>query len=216
LTAPVHTLSAAGLWTGFATVIGVWIVTVVTHGPNFLATVHATLTRSRRAGLLVVAGITVGTALWGTASLFGLGLLFQAAGGLYEAVKLAGAGYLVIVGVRLILSARRTSAPARIVGPAIPAAHAFRHGLVTDLSNPKAAAFFTSLFAVAVPPTAPLWFDALLVATVAGIAGLWYGTVAWAMAADPVVALYRKAARAISALAGVVFVALGLRLAAER
>lgn len=61
-----HPLSAAGLSTGFATVIGVWIVTVVTPGPNFLATVHATLTRSRRAGLLVVAGITVGTALWGT------------------------------------------------------------------------------------------------------------------------------------------------------
>ena len=211
-----HVLTTAGLWAGFATVIGVWVVTVVTPGPNFLATVHATLTRSRRTGLLVAAGITFGTALWGTASVFGLGLLFQAAGGLYEAVKLAGAAYLVVVGVRLILSARRASAPVRIVGLAIPASRAFRHGLVTDLSNPKAAAFFTSLFAVAVPPTAPLWFDGILVATVAGVAGLWYGAVAWVMAADPVVALYRKAARAISALAGVVFVALGLRLAAER
>jgi len=211
-----HVLSTTGLWTGFATVIGVWIVTVVTPGPNFLATVHATLTRSRRAGLMVVAGITLGTALWGTASLFGLGLLFQTAGGLYEIVKLAGAVYLVVVGARLILSARRASAPTRIARPAIPATRAFRQGLVTDLSNPKAAAFFTSLFAVAVPPTAPFWFDALLVATVAGIAGLWYGTVAWAMAADPVVALYRKAARAITAIAGAVFVALGLRLAAER
>jgi threonine efflux protein len=211
-----HALSAAGLWTGFATVIGVWIVTVVTPGPNFLATVHATLTRSRRAGLLVVAGITLGTALWGTASLFGLGLLFQTAGGLYEIAKLAGAAYLVIVGVRLILSARRAGAPTRLVGPAIPATRAFRHGLVTDLSNPKAAAFFTSLFAVAVPPTAPLWFDGLLVATVSGIAGLWYGAVAWAMAADPVVALYRKAARAITTIAGAVFLALGLRLAVER
>lgn len=211
-----HALSTAGLWTGFATVIGVWIVTVVTPGPNFLATVHATLTRSRQAGLLVAAGITLGTALWGIASLFGLGLLFQAAGGLYQIVKLAGAAYLVVVGVRLILSARRASTPVRIAGSAIPASRAFRHGLVTDLSNPKAAAFFTSLFAVAVPPTASLWFDGLLVATVAGIAGLWYGAVAWAMAADPMVVLYRKAARAISALTGVVLVALGLRLAAER
>jgi threonine efflux protein len=211
-----HALSAAGLWTGFATVIAVWVVTVVTPGPNFLATVQATVTRSRRGGLLVAAGITLGTALWGTASLFGLGLLFQTAGGLYEVVKLAGAAYLVIMGVRLILSARKASAPAPITGAAIPAARAFRHGLVTDLSNPKAAAFFTSLFAVAVPPTAPCWFDALLVASVAGIAGLWYGAVAWAMAADPVVALYRKAARAITATAGAVFVLLGVRLAAER
>ena len=211
-----HALSTAGLWAGFATVTGVWVVTVVTPGPNFLATVHTTLARSRETGLLVVAGITLGTSLWGTASLFGLGLLFQAAGGLYDVVKLAGGAYLVIVGIRLVLSARRASAPTLIPGPALPPSRAFRHGLVTDLSNPKAAAFFTSLFAVAVPPTAPLWFDALLVTTVAGIAGVWYGAVAWAMAAEPVVALYRRAARAITAVAGVVFGALGLRLAAER
>jgi len=208
--------STSGLWTGFLTVMAVWVITVVTPGPNFLATVHATLTRSRRAGLLVTAGITVGTALWGTASLFGLGLLFQTAGGLYQAVKLAGATYLVYVGVRLILSARRASAPMRIEGPAILAARAFRHGLVTDLSNPKAAAFFTSLFSVAVPPTAPLWFDAMLVAMVTAIAGTWYGLVACALAVDPVVAFYRRAARAITAIAGMIFVGLGLRLAAER
>jgi threonine/homoserine/homoserine lactone efflux protein len=211
-----NSASTSGLWTGLIMVMAVWAVTVVTPGPNFLATAHATLTRSRQAGLLVVAGITVGTALWGTASLFGLGLLFQTAGGLYQAVKLAGAAYLVYVGVRLILSARRASAPMRIDGPAIPASRAFRHGLVTDLSNPKAAAFFTSLFAVAVPPTAPLWFDAMLVTMVTAVAGIWYGMVACALAVDPVVAFYRKAARAITALAGVVFVGLGLRLAAER
>ena len=164
----------------------------------------------------MVAGITVSTALWGTASLFGLGLLFQAAGELYEAVKLAGAAYLVVVGVRLVLSARRASAPARIVGPAVPAARAFRLGLVADLSNPKATAFFTSLFAVAVPQpprcgSTGFWWQASRGSRAFGTA-----PVAWAMAADPVVALYRKAARAISVVAGTVFVALGLRLAAER
>ena len=66
------------LWAGFATVLGIWVVTVVTPGPNFLATVHGTLARSRRSGLLVAAGITLGTALWGTASLFGLGLRLAA------------------------------------------------------------------------------------------------------------------------------------------
>lgn len=209
-------LSNAPLWAGFATVLGIWIVTVVTPGPNFLATVHATVARSRRAGLLVAAGITLGTAIWGTASLFGLGLLFQAAGGLYQGVKIVGAAYLVYVGVRMILSARRASGAAGAVGPAVSGLRAFRHGLVTDLSNPKAAAFFTSLFAVAVPPSAPLWFDALLVASVTGIAGGWYSLCACAMASDPVVAVYRRAARAVSALAGLVFVGLGLRLATER
>lgn len=210
------TLSSAPLWTGFATVLGIWVVTVVTPGPNFLATVHATVARSRRSGLLVAAGITLGTALWGTASLFGLGLLFQAAGGLYQVVKIMGAAYLVYVGVRMVLSARRASGAAGPAGAAVSGLRAFRHGLVTDLSNPKAAAFFTSLFAVAVPPSAPLWFDSLLVASVTGVAGGWYSLCAWAMASDPIVAFYRRAARAVSALAGLVFIGLGLRLAADR
>jgi threonine/homoserine/homoserine lactone efflux protein len=204
------------LWAGFATVLGIWVVTVVTPGPNFLATVHATLARSRRSGLLVAAGITLGTALWGTASLFGLGLLFKAASGLYEAIKIAGAAYLVYVGARMVLSARRASAVPGASGPAVSGLRAFRHGLVTDLSNPKAAAFFTSLFAVAVPPSAPLWFDGLLVGSVTAVAGGWYSLCAWAMATDPIVAFYRRVARGVSALAGLVFIGLGLRLAAER
>jgi threonine/homoserine/homoserine lactone efflux protein len=209
-------LSTASLWTAFATVLGIWVVTVVMPGPNFLATVHATVARSRRSGLLVAAGIALGTALWGTASLFGLGLLFQTAGGLYQVVKIAGAAYLIYVGARMVLSARRAGGAAGPAGPAVSGLRAFRHGLVTDLSNPKAAAFFTSLFAVAVPPSAPLWFDGLLVASVTGVAGSWYSLCAGAMASEPIVAVYRRAARAVSALAGLVFVGLGLRLAAER
>jgi len=204
------------LWAGFATVVGIWVVTVVTPGPNFLATVHATLARSRRSGLLVAAGIALGTALWGTASLFGLGIAFKAAGGLYEAVKIAGAAYLVYVGARMLLSAQRAGAQSGPSGPAVSGLRAFRHGLVTDLSNPKAAAFFTSLFAVAVPPSAPLWFDGLLVGSVTAVAGGWYALCAWAMAADPVVAFYQRIARGVSAVAGVVFIGLGLRLATER
>jgi len=204
------------LWAGFATVLGIWVVTVVTPGSNFLATVHATLARSRRSGLLVAAGITLGTALWGTASLFGLGLLFKAVGGLYEVIKIAGAAYLVYVGARMVLSARRASAAPSASGPTVSGLSAFRHGLVTDLSNPKAAAFYTSLFAVAVPPSAPLWFEGLLLASVTAVAGGWYSLCAWAMATDPMVAFYRRVARGVSALAGFVFIGLGLRLAAER
>ena len=86
------------------------------------------------------------------------GLLFQKVGWLYGLVKLAGAAYLIFVGLQMIFSARRPTAG----GGSLPLSdgRAFRRGLLTDLSNPKAAAFFTSLFAVAVPPTAPLWFDA--------------------------------------------------------
>ncbi len=73
----------------------------------------------------------------------------------------------------------------------------------------------TSLFAVAVPPAAPLWFDAAIVGLVVGIAGGWYALMACLLSLGPVAAFYRRAQRAITALAGALFVAVGLRLAAD-
>ena len=205
------------LWASLLTITGIWLLTVVSPGPNFLATMHAAVTRSRRAGLLVAAGVAVGTTLWAAASLAGLGLLFQTAGWLYHVVRIVGALYLIYVGVRMILAARRPAAPVSLSGQATASgARAFRLGLLTDLANPKAAAFFTSLFAVAVPPDAPLWFDGLIVATVVVMAGGWYATVALAVSWQPVATAYRRLERVITAAAGAVFVGFGIRLAADR
>ena len=198
--------------------LGVWAVTVVTPGPNFLATAHAAASGDRRAGGWVAAGVAAGTAIWAAASLAGLGLLFQTAGWLYQAVKVAGAVYLVAVGVGMLLAARQAghaSVPPMATFP-LSARRAFRLGLVTDLSNPKAAAFFASLFAVAVPPAAPIWFHGLAVASVVAIAAGWYGAVAWAMGGARFAAAYRRARRVVTAVAGAVFVGFGLRLAADR
>ncbi len=204
------------LWASLITIAGVWLVTVMSPGPNFLATVHTAVRRSRAAGLLVVLGITLGTTLWAAGSLLGLGLLFQTAAWLYLVVKFAGAAYLIVVGIRILISARKPLAVEEAVATGESGWRVFRLGLLTDLSNPKAAAFFTSLFAVTVPPEAPLWFDLLVVACVVATAGAWYTLVAFTVVLDPVAALYRRSARAVTAVTGAVFVALGLRLAAER
>lgn len=204
------------LWASLITIAGVWLVTVMSPGPNFLATVHTAVNRSRAAGLLVVLGITVGTALWAAGSLLGLGLLFRTAAWLYLIVKFIGAAYLILVGIQILLSARKPIVAEGSPGGNVSGWKAFRLGLLTDLSNPKAAAFFTSLFAVTVPPQAPLWFDLLVIVCVVATAGLWYALVACTVVLDPVSALYRRSARAVTAVTGVVFVALGLRLAAER
>ena len=200
----------------FLTIVGIWLVTVISPGPNFVATCHAALTGSRRAAILVVAGITLGTMMWAAASLLGLGLLFRTAAWLYMVVKILGALYLVYMGAQMIWGARKAVATSAPSGPPLVGWRAFRRGLLTDLSNPKAAAFFTSLFAVAVPPTAPLWFDGVVIASVVAIAGGWYSLVALAMATGPVARAYRRVQRAVTAAAGVLFIGFGLRLAADR
>ncbi len=207
-----------GLWASLATIVGVWFVTVLSPGPNFLATLQTALAQSRRAGLLVAAGIALGTTVWSTASLLGLGLLFQTAGWLYLTVKLVGGAYLIFLGLRAIMTARNLGGPLAVATPAAPLTgwQALRRGLLVDLSNPKAAAFFASLFAVTVPPDAPLWFDVTVVAAVVVMAGGWYALVACAVVLPGVSAFYRRAQRVIGYATGALFMALGLRLATER
>ena len=209
--------SESSLWFSFLAIAGVWLFTVLSPGPNFLATVQVTLNRSRGSGLCLSAGIALGTTIWATASLLGLGLLFQTAGWLYLAVKFAGAAYLILLGFMAIRDAGRSdTVPARgsSAVSSSPAA-AFRQGLLVDLSNPKAAAFFTSLFAVALPPTAPLWFNAMVIATVVAMAGGWYAVVACIMDLAGPRRLYARVKRALGYVMGTVFIALGLRLALQ-
>ncbi len=210
-----ETLTPA-LWASLATIVGVWFVTVLSPGPNFLATLQTALAQSRRAGLLVAAGIALGTTIWSTASLLGLGLLFQTAGWLYLTVKLVGGAYLIFLGLRAIMTARKLAPLTAAPAAPLTGWQAFRRGLLVDLSNPKAAAFFASLFAVTVPPDAPLWFDVTVVAAVVVMAGGWYALVACAVMLPGVSAFYRRAQRLIGYVTGALFMALGLRLATER
>ncbi len=206
----------ASLWASLATIVGVWFVTVLSPGPNFLATAYTASRQSRRLGLIVVAGIAVGTMVWATASLLGLGLLFRSAAWLYQAFKIAGGLYLAYLGLRTILQARRQTRQPLAAPPALTSRGAFLRGLVVDLSNPKAAIFFASLFAVAVPPEAPFWFKALVVAAVVAMAGGWYALVACLVTQRPVAAALARLQTAVSYVTGAVFVALGLRLATDR
>jgi len=184
----------AVLWTSLATVIGVWSITVISPGPNFFATAYTATAQNCRMGLFVALGISVGTFVWATGSLMGLGILFQHAAWLYQAVKIIGGLFLVYTGIRMVLTARQSIARPKAAPQALTAGKAFWRGLIVDLSNPKAAIFFTSLFAVAVPPTAPGWFQVMIVSLVVAMAGGWYMLVAAIVNAGPIARFLARAA----------------------
>ena len=104
----------AELVTSFVTITGIWLVTVITPGPNFVATVHGTVNGTRVNGLAVAGGIAIGTTLWAGASLLGLGLLFENVGWLYLTVKTVSAGYLIFIGAGMIWAARGNGATASL------------------------------------------------------------------------------------------------------
>jgi threonine efflux protein len=198
----------------------VWFVVVIAPGPNFLAAVAAATTGDRQRGVRTALGFALGDAIWATSSLLGLAVLLARYDWLADVVRFGGAAVLVALGLRSVLRARRDGAgePAAAAGERPgPARSRLRSplltGLLVDLGNPKAAVFFTSLFAALLPAGVPVWVAVVTVVEIGLIPAGWYSVVACLFSTGRVQAAYRAVRRPIDAVVGAVFVALGIRLA---
>lgn len=198
------------LSTSLLALSGMHILMAMVPGPNTVVVSHFSASVSRRAGLAAMAGIVLASLLWVALSLAGIGVLLLEAGWLYRVLRLVGAAYLIYVGVRLLLSASR--APAQGGARTSLGRAPFSAGLLTTLSNPKSAVFWTSVFAVAVPPHAPAWFYAAVLGIIAIQSALWYSAVALLLSTGLARRYYGHCARWLDGIAGAVMVALGLRL----
>jgi threonine efflux protein len=200
----------------FLTLAAIWAVVVISPGPCFVATVQQATRGRSRDGVFVALGIATGTIVWCAGSLLGLAVLFATFSWLYQLVRLAGAVYLMYLGLKTIRHAHQPlPAPGQGAAPTRPAS-AWRVGFLTDISNPKAAAFFGSLFAALLPVHAPLWVLIGAVMLVVVIEFVWYCLMAYLFARQPVVRVYRRAKRWIDYLTGGLYMLLGGRLALAR
>src|SRR5438552_16631621 len=86
---------------------GVWLIVVVSPGPDFLVTVQQATSRSRRHGIVTGLGVCSGLVIWSAGSMVGLSVLFARLSWLYDMVRYAGAAYLLFLGVRTLWSTRR-------------------------------------------------------------------------------------------------------------
>ena len=192
-----------------------WFAATLTPGPDFLLASRAAVTLPREAALRVVLGIACGTVVWGLAGFFGINVLFAAAPWLYLVLKLGGGAYLIVLGLRLLLGSGTPDA-----GPAprrrLPTASAFGLGLVTNLANPKAPLFATSLFAATLPAHPPMMLGLVAAATMGAISLGWFGLVVRLLTARPAAAAYARLRRWIDRVAGAAFIGFGTKLALER
>lgn len=139
------------------TLMGIWLAALVSPGPDIVQVIRVA-PRSTRAGLLCAVGVFSGTVFWIVASLAGLSALITARPGVLSILQLLGGLFLLYMGVSSLrsgLAARRAPAyevdtedyadQARAAGDADVEDktnwRAFKLGLVTNLSNPKALVF---------------------------------------------------------------------------
>ena len=128
--------------------LGVCALVICTPGPDTALTVRNSVVGGRRGGVLTAAGIAAGQLVWTLAASVGIAGLLQASQPAFVVLKIVGAGYLAFLGVQSILAAvrGRHGKEDRDMRPReIGAWSAVRQGFISNLANPKMAAFFLSL-----------------------------------------------------------------------
>lgn len=203
----------------FTAFLGVVVLVIVTPGPDTALTIRNTLLGGRAAGLATAAGVAAGQAVWALAAAVGIAALVQASQPAFTALRLLGAAYLVFLGLQSLVAAvrghRRAALDVAARGAGLRPAVALRQGLLSNLANPKMAAFFTSLLPQFVigPSFAPLFALGLVLC---GLTLVWLAAYAVAVARAGDLLRRPLVRRAIDAVTGAVLVALGLRVAADR
>jgi threonine/homoserine/homoserine lactone efflux protein len=183
---------------------------VVIPGPNFVAVAHKAVSARRSEAFALVAGIVLVNLFWASSALLGVGIIFALFPWLALAVKVAGAGYLLWFGYRLIAQAAPSSGPSTVTGKS-GFRVAFLQGIATNIANPKSIAFYAAVFSSAAPAhvSTPTFLAMLL--EVAVIASLWYGLVALVLSHAPVAGAYRRSKAWIDRACGTLIIVLGLR-----
>jgi threonine/homoserine/homoserine lactone efflux protein len=207
--------------TSFLAFISISIFVIVTPGPDTALVVRNTIVGGRRGGVFTALGIVIGQTIWVFATSIGIVALLVASEPVFHAVRLGGAAYLIYLGARSLHEAARSGrwraaaediAPARRLAPRT----AFMQGLASDLSNPKMAAFFTSLLPQFATPGDGAFAHLMLFGAVFCLMALaWLTLYALAVARAGDFLQRRNVRRALEGLMGAALIALGLRIATE-
>lgn len=188
----------------------VQLLAVISPGPSFLITARTAVARSRRDGLLVALGLGAGTVVWSAVAVLGLNMVFRAVPALFIAMKIAGALFLLWIAWRIF---RHAGEPIALDDAGDDAAAApFMRGFLTQIANPKVAAFFGSIFFAMLPASVPLWMSLALIAIMSFNEVCWYSAVALFFGSGPVRRFYLAAKAWIDRVTGLFLGALGLRL----
>ena len=197
--------------------LAVSAIVVVTPGVDMALVTRNALLHGRAAAQASAIGVNLGILVWTFAAALGLAAL-AASSAAFTLIKLAGALYLIYLGVQAFRGSRIHAEPgASVARASLARGAAFRQGLASNLLNPKIGVFFTSLLPQFVDAHAARPEDVLLLGALFNCMG-----VAWLLGYAALAARGRnvlarpRVKRALDRLTGAVLVGLGIRLAFER
>lgn len=184
-------------------------------GPSFIMVARTALAVSRTDGVAAALGMGVGGVFFAVAALLGLQAVLNAVPSLYAIVKVLGGAYLLYLGYMiwrgagesLSLPGTETESNAKSTFR-----RSFLLGLGTQVSNPKTAVVYASIFVSLLPREIPASMMVGLPVLIFAIEAGWYSIVALALSAPSLRATYLRSKSKLDRIAGGVLAALGIKL----
>jgi threonine/homoserine/homoserine lactone efflux protein len=185
-------------------------VGTVSPGPSFVMVARTAAAQSRSDGVAAALGMGLGGFFLALLALLGLQAVLAAVPVLYAALKILGGLYLAWLGWRIW---RAAAQPLDVSAGPAPSGRAFLLGLATQVSNPKTALVYASVFAAFLPPQHGIGFAAALLLLIFLLEAGWYALVALVLSAEQPRAAYLRGKAWIDRTAGAVLMLLGIKLA---
>lgn len=197
----------------FFGIIAAIAIGAISPGPSFVLVSRIAVSRSRRDAVVAAIGMGLGGVIFAVLALIGLTALLMQVGWLYLTLKIAGGFYLLYLAYRIWRGAGDaigTEASEMRSGSLI--GHDVWFGLATQLSNPKTAVVYASIFAALLPAAPETWLFMAIPPAIFCVETGWYCVVAIVFSSRRPRTLYLRCKLWIDRAAGAVMAGLGLRL----
>ncbi|MFD3698427.1 LysE family translocator [Streptomyces sp. NPDC058646] len=199
-------------------VIAVAVITllaVISPGADFAMVVRNSYLYGRSTGLFAAAGVAAGVLVHVSYTMLGVGLLIASSTTLFTVIKLAGAAYLVWIGIRTFRARAEVTVDLES-GRQLTRLGAMRSGFLTNVLNPKTTLFVVSTFTQVVNPGTPVWQQAGYGLFMSAAHLGWFGAVALFFSVSRLRERMLKAQKTLNRAIGSVLVGLGVGLGFAR
>lgn len=191
------------------------IVLSITPGPDTFYILGRTISQGTNSGIASVLGISTGVLVHTLAAAVGLSTILVTSALVFKIIKLIGAGYLIYLGITLILSSKDIHASNRNGLSSSSFWKIYRQGVITNVLNPKVALFFLSFLPQFIDPNrGNVTSFIFLGITYVFVCTVWYLIVA--VFSSAIAGTFQKNTlwiRFINKISGAIFIGLGLNLA---
>ena len=186
------------------------VLAVISPGADFAMVTRSSYAFGRRSGLMAALGIACGVQVHVVYTVLGVAVLISQSPGLFLAMKVLGAGYLIYLGYRSLRTTMPLSPGAAHGAPGRGALGAFASGFLTNALNPKTMLFVVSAYSQVVQPGSSLGLNFAYGAFMSLAHWLWFSLVALFFSHELLRQAMLRRQRAVDRAIGVALIGLGL------